>query len=422
MNPTVMSILKYAATGIIVVALGALAGWYFYLRQQGVTLTDVTRGRGLSTVVPSFNAPGGNTLDNIAAGLSNAADKVASLVQGDTQQPSGKLWHIDRTPIAGVGFETTAGTSSARIIYAQQATGHIFTADPATQMAERISNVLVPKTYRALFARDGSFVMQTVGEDGFIHSVAGARPEPTQEGDDTSTSTPTLGRELPRNMRALALDPVRKTLLWVAADNGGLAIMSSAWSASGTRLLATPVGSWRLFASAGTSYAVLGGDESAPGYAYRIAKAGALSPLVKNIPGLSFLPSENPAVFLYSSALGTAPTLYVKTTASSSPIALTVHTIADKCVWAPGKAQIAYCAVPAETAGFSLAGWYRGQAHTVDSWWEIDAANGTAKEVYAMQRAEGGSLDVRQPVIDPSGNVIAFINGVDQSLWLWRIH
>lgn len=417
-----MSVLKYAAVGIVVVLLGALAGWYFYLRQQGVTLSDMTSGRGLSAVTPSFNAPGGNTLENIASGLSSAADKVASLVQGDTQQPSGKLWRIDRTPVAGVGFETAAGTSSARVIYAQQATGHIFTADPATQSTERISNVLVPKTYRALFARDGSFVMQTVGDDGSIHSIAGARPEPVQEGEEASTSTPSLGRELPRNMRALALDPARKTLLWIAADNGGAAIMSAAWSKTGTRLLATPIGSWRLFASAGTSYAVLAGDESAPGYAYRIVSAGALTPLVKNVTGLSFLPSENPGVFLYSSAAGDAPVLYAKTAASSSPVALAVHTIADKCVWAPGKANIAYCAVPAEASGFSLAGWYRGHIHTVDTWWVIDTANGTAKEAYAMQRAEGGSLDVRQPIIDPTGNFIAFINGVDQSLWLWRIH
>lgn len=416
-----MSVLKYAALGIIVVALGALAGWYFYLRQQGVTLTDMTSGRGLSEAVPSFNAPGGNTLENIAAGLSSAADMVTSFVQGGPQQPAGKLWHIDRTPVAGVGFETGAGTST-RAIYAQQATGHIFIADPAAQATERISNVLVPKTYRALFARDGSFIMQTVGDDGSIHSIAGARPEPAQEEAGASTSSPTIGRELSRNMRALALDPARKTLVWIAPDNDGLAIMSAAWGASGTRLLSTPIGSWRLFASAGTSYAVLGGDESVPGYAYRIAKAGALSSLVKNVSGLSFLPSENPAVFLYSSATGGSPILYVKTTASSSPVALSVHTIADKCVWAPGKAQIAYCAVPAEVGNFSLAQWYRGQTHTVDSWWEIDAANGTAKEAYAMQRAEGGSLDVRQPVIDPSGNFIAFINGVDQSLWLWRIH
>lgn len=421
MNPTVMSVLKYAAAGIIVVALGALAGWYFYLRQQGVTLTDVTSGRGLSAAIPSFNAPGGNTLENIAAGLSNAADAVTSLVQGGPQQSAGKLWHIDRTPVAGVGFETGAGTST-RVIYAQQATGHIFTADPATQATERISNVLVPKTYRALFARDGSFIMQTVGDDGSVHSIAGARPEPVQEGEDVSTSTPTLGRELSRNMRALALDPVRKTLVWIAPDNSGLAIMSAAWGASGTRLVSTPIGSWRLFTSAGTSYAVLGGDEGAPGYAYRIAKAGVLTPLAKNVAGLSFLPSENPAVFLYSSAAGGSSTLYVKTTASSSPIALSIHTIADKCVWAPGRASIAYCAVPMETTGFSLAQWYRGQTHTIDSWWEIDAANGTTKEAYAMQRAEGGSLDVRQPVIDPSGNFIAFTNGTDQSLWLWRIH
>jgi hypothetical protein len=323
-----------------------------------------------------------------------------------------------------MGFTVDIGTTT-QLMYAQQATGHIFAADPATHALDRRSNVLAPKTYRAAFAYDGSFVIQMIDEDGAIRSIAGTPS--ASSSDATSTSSPaTLGRDLPRNLRALALEPSKRTLFWLVVDpKGGMTAAAVPWgTATGTRLFSTPIGSWHLFApNNNTYYAVLAGEDDLPGYAYQVTAKGALLPLVRDVPGLSFLPSSDPSVFLYSSATGGTLSLYAKSGASSTATLLPVHTIADKCAWEPGKAQIAYCAVPVQTpSGPFLGPWYRGMVHTADSWWEIDAAHGTAREMYSLQKADDEDIDVLRPTVDPTGNYIAFLDGNDQSLWLLRIH
>lgn len=415
-----MSTMKYATTGVVVIALGALAGWYLYLRQQGISITEIATGRGFSEVVPSFNGPGGSTYQNIIA---ETVGRVAGFITGsDVRPPTGKLWHVDMTPVAGMGFVLTTGSST--LSYAQQATGHIFNADLTTHATERRTHTLVPKTYRALFSLDGSFVMQSIDDEGVVRTIAGTPAASSSA--DTSTTTPKLGMDMPRNLRSVSFDTVQRTLYWLTSDpKGGLLGASVPWgSATGTRLFSTTIGSWHLFAvPPGRLYATIAPEDGVPGYAYEITKKGTWVPIVRNVPGLSFLPSEDPGTYLYSSADGTGIALYLRSGTSSTPALLPMSTIADKCAWTPGTSRIAYCAVP-ETAptGPFIGPWYRGLMHTVDSWWEIDATLGTAREIYSLMDANDAAIDVYEPVVDPTGNYIAFLDAKDQSLWLLRVH
>ena len=93
-------------------------------------------------------------------------------------------------------------------------------------------------------------------------------------------------------------------------------------------------------------------------------------------------------------------------------------------MWAPAspkamrdKSLIVYCAVPQVSPDNNfLDRWYRGEVHTADSWWRVSVNANSAELLYTP----GDILDVENPVIDGSGNYIAFINGIDKSLWLLR--
>ncbi len=112
--------------------------------------------------------------------------------------------------------------------------------------------------------------------------------------------------------------------------------------------------------------------------------------------------------------------LYAQVDAKASATLLSVHTIADKCVWAPGKELIAYCAVPQSApSGNFLDNWYKGTTHTVDSWWRIDASGGSAQLVYSPDPSL--LLDVEKPTIDGGGNYLAFRNARDGSFWVLRL-
>jgi hypothetical protein len=153
------------------------------------------------------------------------------------------------------------------------------------------------------------------------------------------------------------------------------------------------------------------------GYAYVLKSSGALSLLFGPLPGLEVLPHPSENVFLYSSSANGGLSLYAKV-GKSAAILLPVHTVAEKCVWAPGQSLVAYCAVPSAISSSNfLDDWYQGLVHTSDVWWQIDASAGTAQQLAVPPLA----LDVQHTTIDDSGNYIVFENASNQSLWMLKV-
>ena len=86
--------------------------------------------------------------------------------------------------------------------------------------------------------------------------------------------------------------------------------------------------------------------------------------------------------------------------AGASDAELPITTIAEKCVWE--SATVAYCAVPQQIpgAGF-LTKWYRGEVHTEDVWYTVDAGAAKADKLFTIDSAQ--AIDVESPAIDPGG-------------------
>ncbi len=132
------TIILYTCAAIIVVVLGALLGWYFYLRGQTQAATAADSARGFSTAAP-FGSPSGSTHQN-----------TVSSVSGNSLEPSSsagkvlpQLWHADSVPVAGFAFE--GGASSTQLSYVEQGNGYVFKANAAAQSTLRLTNTLLPK-------------------------------------------------------------------------------------------------------------------------------------------------------------------------------------------------------------------------------------------------------------------------------------
>lgn len=455
------TIAEYALAGIIVVMLGSLAGWYFFLRTQGSEARAADAARGYQTAgdADAFQggagiggAGGAQTPTSPDAGRQNPRTSFFSSVYNaifnretgvteiqatggapfgsasdgrpgfltppaSTPRAAPRLWQLANTAAAGITL-----LPGGRARYVERATGYLVEADPLTASVTRITGTLMPEIYEAIFAGDESVIERYLDDSGRIASFAG-RPTTTAETSFATSTRALEGRHLERDIRAMAADPVSGALFYLVGDSAGVAgKRTNKAGGQAAVVFNSAIRSWRTqWLADGRIVLQTAPADGVPGYAYALSESGALTPLLRAIPGLSVLPRSDGNTILYSSASANgAPALFVRATASSTPVQLPVSTVAEKCAWAPGPELIAYCGVPqnAPTAGF-LDEWHQGAAHTADAVWRIDAANATAEIAVAADPQK--PFDIRDPVIDSGGSYLAFINAADDSPWILRL-
>ena len=286
------------------------------------------------------------------------------------------------------------------------------------QSVSRLTNTLIPRTHEALFGPKGGTVLIRSQEGGSITTLLGSFVTPAS----TTTFPQALsGPTLASGIRAIALDPDPKNglLFYLAPGNTGgvVGMVSNLSNSKPMQLFSSPIASWRAQFASGNVILLLSPADNVPGYAYTLSGSGALSLYVGPVQGLMILPHPSEQALVYSSSSGGRISLYAQV-GKQSPTQLSVQTVAEKCVWAPGKSLTLYCAVPkaVPSSGF-IDAWYQGVLHTSDTWWKIDVQSGTADELYAPE----SPVDVHDPRIDASGSYIAYTNGVDLSLWVLRV-
>jgi hypothetical protein len=298
----------------------------------------------------------------------------------------------------------------------------VFQADPQTSAIERLTNTLTPKIYQALFTGGGHVIERSIGDSGAITTFAGSFSTSTSSASNADTAVGALsGSYLQTGIRSMAADPRSDQIFSIVETANGASGVRSQWDGSKAKTLFTsPLVQWNTYwISDGRIILLQAPADGIAGYAYALGSNGTLKQLASGV-GLTVLPRASSTALLYGESGGGTLALFARVASSTTDVRLPIHTVADKCVWAPGVALIAYCAVPqVAPVGNFLDNWYRGAAHTADSWWRVDISAGTAQVFFTPDA--NLSLDVEEPVIDQGGNYIAFLNGADQSLWILRL-
>jgi hypothetical protein len=406
--------LRLVLGSIVVLVLGGLAGWYFYLHSQETLSTTNAAASGLNAPTPSFGGSSGSTQADQAI----ATQAFGTSNSGASSTSTSPLWEVDPAAVAGMGFITSQ--TSEYLYYVERGNGYVFEAHPSDETSARLTNTLMPKIYQALFADDGSVIERSIDQNGNVTTFLGTIA--TSSSATSSTPATLTGLYLQPGIESIALNPSSKSLFYLTADpKGGVDGTSVSWNGTKQKqIFSSPIGSWRPSILAdGTVVMLESPADGIPGYAYTLSAAGALTSLVSDVEGLTILPKTSSSLILYGSSAGSALSLYG--VASSSPQTISLATVADKCVWLPGSSEIAYCAVPNGAAPNDfLDNWYKGAVHTSDDWWEIDLSDDSVQRIYSPS-VNNVALDVEDPTIDPSGNYIAFINATNQSLWVLRV-
>lgn len=413
------SIIRYIVIFIITASLLGLGGWYFFLRQATSGTEAIDSSRGFGSQSPSFNGAVGSTYQNMITDATGVSAPTTQMSGQQSQKPP-ELWHVTQNPVAGAGFVVNQ-MGATKLYFAERATGYIFLADTGTGALVRLSNTLRPKIYEALFSNDGSVVERSLDDGGHIATFVGKLSANIEDTSTTSQQVLT-GILLDPDVLALAVDPNSNQFLYTVAQKGSLVGIKAPWSGKkATNVFTSPLFQWRIqWLPDGRIMLAQNSADDVPGSSFQLANDGSFKPLIVNAPGLTILPKSGSAALLYGVSSNGSLSLYAQVDGASAAVKLPIKTIADKCVWAPGKSLIAYCAVPqTPTEGTPLNDLHTGVLHTADSWWRINVKDATAQLMYAP--SEGSVLDVEHPQIDLSGKLISFINGTDMSLWLLRM-
>lgn len=404
------TILRFLLIALVVVSLGALTGWYLFLRGKTQSSTSSDTARGFGTSAPSFAGALGSAYQNIVSNVFGGGGGAAS-----TTSSVKELWQVNKTPVAGAGFVRTPGGIS--LWFVERSTGYVFAADPKTGSIERLTNTLMPKVYEAAFAPDGAVLERSVDASGNILTFSGALSASSTPG----TPQELTGAQLPKNIRSISFSPNGNDVFYLLNDSGATIGVQAARDGTKTkRLFSSSVASWAVqWIPDGRIVLTESPADGVVGYAYDV-RAGNKQKIIGGLPGLIVTPRASSTALLYSTADDSGISLFAVTAATSTGSALPVRTVAEKCVWSPQAQLVAYCAVPENTpAAEYVSQWYRGEVHTRDSWWRIDVSAGTARVLYAS--GAEAAPDVDDPLIDPSGHYLAFLNRADASLWMLRI-
>lgn len=409
------TILRYIVIALVVVIVAGLLGWYYFLRSAEVRTSATDTARGLGTQVPSFGSSIGSTYQNIASTITGGETASAGATPG-------RLWEVSAAPVAGADF---TDSSTSTLLFAARSTGYIFSADAQSGDITRLTDTLSPKIYQAFFAPGGFVIERSLDGQGNTTTFAGTIATTTSTSADSTSSPDTLtGTYMAPNIPEISVNAASHMILYEAASpSAGATGITSNWGGTTQkRVFVSPLQDWHLWWLADNRIIVAQkAADDVPGFAYQVLKDGTFSPLLSGIPGLTVLPHASSTALIFGESSGGTLSLFAQV-GSSTAVSLPIQTVADKCVWAPGKTLIAYCAVPEHISSSNfLDDWYRGAAHTTDEWWRIDAQAGTAEKIFSAQDAGYKPLDAEYPVIDTSGSYIAFENAADQSLWVLRI-
>ncbi len=406
------TLVEYLLAAIIVLILGGLAGWYFFLRTQTETTIAQNIARGFGLAIPEGTGKGN---------VSSASPEAGTNAPSAQQERPAQLWRVEAKPTAGQLF--VGEGNNLRLRYVERASGYVFEANPLTGQVMRLTNTLIPKVYEALLSENGHVLLRSLDTAGNITTFAGTISTSTDSSGGSPVSALT-GSSLAKNIAGVSVHPLSGALLYIERTSGGGRAVEAEWDGGKQKvLLESAITSWRpAFLENGRTILVQAAADGVPGYAYELKRSGAPDILLGPIPGLVVRvhPLSTPDALLWSQSARGELRLFTRINRNATAVQIPVRTVADKCAWSYGKDPVAYCGVPQGSAGQNfLDNWYRGAAHSSDALWRIDASAGTAEMIYTPP--SDTPVDMENISIDRAGEYVTFTDAADKSLWLFRL-
>ncbi|MBU2158940.1 hypothetical protein KKD81_01520 [Patescibacteria group bacterium] len=395
----------------IIVLLGIAGGVYYFFFESGASL---------NVGVPNpFGASGdrveGEVLGPDGAPIQGAGTVVAPKLIRITEGPVAK--GVAVLAIPAVTSSTTASTTivspaDTEVRFVERQSGNVYTFRVHDRVLARISNKTLPGIQEAAWVPDGSrvYVRYLIrATDGVEHVDTYALPADGGEGYFLEQD---LEQVVARNDVVFSLLPTR---------TGSVGSLSAPDGTNIRTLFTSVVSRLRTEFSGEDLVATTKASTGLDGYSFLVSRTnGSLTRLLGPLRGLTTLPSPDGNHVLYSFSDRGKLATQVLNTATRTATPLPLATLAEKCVWAPGKEGL-YCAVPTAVTGNLPDDWYQGARTFTDRIWYIDLSSRLATLIVDPAQVGEVEIDAIALTLDPQEDVLVFTNKKDGSLWSYDL-
>ena len=405
---------------LIILIIALFFGWYWWLKNQQKQVDVLATGRGLNNGIPAFSGGSlGSTNSNISTSFKEVGTTTVMQKDGAkggkqaTTTPA--AWRVSTTPAAAISISTQGGRARALIV--ERVSGNVFSVDPLTGEAVRITNTLLPMIYDALWINESDVLLRSMNDRGlmttFLGHLRAASSSPTGE---------MVGEYLEVGISAVAAKPDGTSFFSIYPTTEGYAgVTKSADNFNEKRVWDSVTGGWRAQWSGNTIKLFQDGAQGVYGSVYSVEPTQRTSrPLLQGIAGLSAAVRSDELASIYSESYVGSFSTYLKTPAGTRT--LPIRTLGEKCAWSPQNPTMAICAVPENLSEEALPdAWYTGSIHFNDTLWVVHADTGEVRELLNPGTFFGIPVDVKNPSIDDSGLFLTFIDANNSTPWLLRI-
>lgn len=408
---------------VIFIALVALLGWYFVLRD-----TTSTGGNPIRDILPFGSGDSLGSPD----GSSNTLNPDGT-TPGETFNPLGEsgegLSRLSETPVAGAVIFVKNNKTTVR--YADRATGHIYdvilSAETSSNTIEKIkvTNNTLPKIYEAYFRPDGNAVLfRSLENDSDTNVNLTLTLTPSATTSATSSSESGLYKVSTTVMPDLdnvALGSGNS--LFYTLESPSSVVFSTITGTGQKTLLNLPFTSWRISPATNNLFLSTKASAGVAGYTYRLPNTGgALTKVLGPLNGLIATPNSAGNRILYSYIDSGRTKLFAKNLQNDTEYEILPATFSEKCVWSIKNIEAVFCATPrSNPGGAEPDNWYLGSTHFSDSLWMFDSKVGIAKVLLEPEQSLGVSVDAVDLKLSPNEDYLIFTNKTDLSLWALRL-
>lgn len=440
--------LVFAIFLILILSLGGLLGFYFYLNRSN-TLNQAP----VAGTKPTFTGFDQVTLDNpqnnkpgIDLGsYSSTTTATSTATTTPVVNDEELLRLISPQPVAGHDFivrdvdistsSTPIGTSTQAmqlalknkrlvprefIRYILKATGNIFeTGTSSTSTTDRLTNKTIPKLQEAFFNTkgDGVIIRNVIGNDGIQTRYLSLKPDPYQ---GTSTIQNVTTTDLPLNITQIVPSP-DKTKVFYTRNTAPRGTVAN-WDGGGkTTLFDSPFREW-LPQWVTTNSLLLNTKPSglAAGYLYSLDyKTGTIKKILGGGLGLTSLGSIDGQRIIYTTTKNNKLEMSMYDVKENSSWVLPTETLPEKCVWGNKYTRVMYCAIPKVVSRDKAYpdDWYLGLVHFRDAIWKVDLNTARNTLIVDPDKQLDFPLDIINMKLSKNDDYLIFEDKNTFSLW-----
>ncbi|HEY4486290.1 MAG TPA: hypothetical protein VJB70_00965 [Candidatus Paceibacterota bacterium] len=399
---------------LALLVLGLFGAAFFIARDTGVPTGEVLRD-----ILPfggsSIDAPVGSGL----APTPRAEDASDNL----TQTPTGSLLQqITMQPIAGATTYMLPTDKTTRVLYVEKSTGNVFSYDPKTRIAQRITNTTIPGIQEVIWGKD-RVILRYLDENDVIKSWSSAL---TSSMIEAGSAQRLEGSFLSDDIQSIVPSPNKSQIFYLSlASNSIVGAVTNFSGENKKQVFESTFTEWspqwsgeRTVALTSKPSAGIGGH-----LFFLNISTGVLQSTLGNLPGLVTKTSSGELYVAFSvNDKNESPQLHIYNKKKESSAPLPLVTFPDKCAWSVLDEEILYCGVPDSFPRAAYPdSWYQGIFSSTDSLWKINAVSGATEIIAIPTQVAQKEMDVENPFLDKNEEYLLFTNKKDSSLWSLKL-